>query len=385
MSKVTKALSLFFISFLMCSCDVNSGDGNPPTPPSGGPVLHHLVLSGDYQTEFTEGDTFTYEGLVVDAYYDDNSHITLNDTDYQVSTPDMNVLGNQDVTVTYLTAAQTYTIYISERVEPEDYEGYIVLQKYSIDILYNSNSTTYLNPRAVDFEPDPELNMPYSFSSSDETIATVSKNGGVKSAKNKLGKCIITVTAIGTTIKTTCTVNVVESLPEKEYAWKQVNDFDSLKEKDILVMAAPNYGVTASLDTLHSKLNVVESTFSNDKKTITSLGEGTIEFYLAKEVKNDEEYFTLEAQNGEYLVCTNQEKVKLDSSTNMNRYWDIHSNIDEEEGTGSLQDGAVIENSLTSFGYFMYNVPLHYFTTYVDNSLRPGVMELPFLYRLEEV
>ena len=146
-------------------------------------------------------------------------------------------------------------------------------------------------------------------------------------------------------------------------------------------MAAPNYGLTASLDTLHSKLHPVESTFSSDLKTITSLGDGTIEFVLGIEEKG----MTLESQTGEYLKCTHEGKVSLDSSTKTNRYWDIHSNIDPETGEGSLADGAVIENNVESLGYIMFNVVLNYFTTYVDNSLRPGIMELPFLYRLEEL
>ena len=94
---------------------------------------------------------------------------------------------------------------------------------------------------------------------------------------------------------------------------------------------------------------------------------------------------TLEAQTNEYLKCTHEGKVTLDNSTHTNRFWDIHSNINPETGEGSLSDGAVIENNVESLGYFMFNVQANYFTTYVDNSLRPGIMELPFLYRLEYV
>ena len=388
-----KTKHLFFYTllttFLLCSCKVSGGNNNPddPVDPTVDPTLVSLELSGNYQTEFKVNDVFNYDGLVVSANYSDESSVTLSKDEYQISTPDMSAIGEQDVTVTYLDKNASYTITISEQ-EQEDFDGYMHFDFYQIDIQLNDNDKYYINPgvkdkdgKEIEYEPG---EFPFTFSISDESIIEVSRYGGIKSKKASCGTSVITCTYTEkTSIQAKCTVNIVNTVKEK--AWVRLDDYDSLKEKDIVVFAAPTYGLTASLDTLHSKLNPVESTFSNDKKTITSLGTGTIEFYVAKEIKNDEEYFTLEAQTGEYLVCTNEGKVKLDSSTNMNRFWDIHSNVDLEEGTGSLDDGAVIESSIESFGYFMYNVAANYFTTYVDNSLRPGVMELPFLYRLQEI
>ena len=266
--------------------------------------------------------------------------------------------------------------------DPEEYAGYMYFDFYRIDILKNDKNKHYLNPGIKDKDnQDIDVSeFPFTFTF-DSSLVDVSKYGGISSKGSNIGSTVITCTyTVNPDIKASCTVNIVDSLPTKEKAWVRVDDYDSLSDGDVLVLASPEHGVTASLDTLHSKLNPVESCFSSDKKTITSLGEGSIEFILGLEDKG----MTLEAQTGEYLVCTNQGKVKLDASSKSNKYWDIHSNIDHEEGTGSIDDGVVIENNVESLGYIMFNITLSYFSTYVDNSISK-YMALPFLYRLQEL
>lgn len=266
--------------------------------------------------------------------------------------------------------------------DPEEYAGYMYFDFYRINILKNDKNKHYLNPGIKDKDnQDIDVSeFPFTFTF-DSSLVDVSKYGGISSKGSNIGSTVITCTyTVNPDIKARCTVNIVDSLPTKEKAWVRVDDYDSLSDGDVLVLASPEHGVTASLDTLHSKLNPVESTFSSDKKTITSLGEGSIEFVLGLEDKG----MTLEAQTGEYLVCTHQGKVKLDASSKTNKYWDIHSNIDPEEGTGSIDDGAVIENNVESLGYIMFNITLGYFSAYVDNSISK-YMALPFLYRLQEL
>ena len=62
-------------------------------------TLQYISISGNYKTIFNYGDTFTYSGLIVTAYYSDNSHKEV--TGYSVSTPNMYLEGTQSVTVTY--------------------------------------------------------------------------------------------------------------------------------------------------------------------------------------------------------------------------------------------------------------------------------------------
>lgn len=75
-------------------------------------VLDHIGLSGEYKTEFTEDEEFTHDGLVVTAYYNDNSNedVTLNAT---FTTPNMTAIGEQTITVTYESKASEYTITVN--------------------------------------------------------------------------------------------------------------------------------------------------------------------------------------------------------------------------------------------------------------------------------
>lgn len=75
-------------------------------------TLSTISLSGDYQTVFTEGDEFNHEGLVVTANYDDDTHIVVT-SDAVFSTPDMNEVGTQTITVTYGGKTTTYDITVN--------------------------------------------------------------------------------------------------------------------------------------------------------------------------------------------------------------------------------------------------------------------------------
>ena len=375
--KFNRLALLFLSTLVISSCDVSHKSDTDAD-------LDYLSLSGEYRTSFYQDEVFAYDDLVVTAHYKDSSSKVV--TNYTVSSPDMSILGEQDVLVTYKTCTTTYTITIE--VEPEDYDGYMYLAMYRLDIALDDTSKHYLNPGVKDKNGKPVDvgDFPFRFELSNPDIISISNAGGIYSNKSTTGTCVVTVIYTkNESITSKCTVNVLSSLPVKEKVWKQLNDYDSLGEGDIITFAAPEYGYTASLDFSNSKINVLDSVFSADKSTITSLAAGSAEFYVGVEDHKGVKSFVLEAQTGEYLICTHQGKVKLDKSTKTNRFWDIHSNVDPETGEGSLSDGAVIENNVLSLGYFMYNVSLRYFTTYVENSLRPGVMELPFIYRLEEI
>ena len=84
------------------------------------PVLTGIELSGEYKTEFTLGDEFDYQGLVVTASYDIAESKEVEG--FVVSTPDMSEVGEKEVTVSYtegeVTKTATYTITVSEEVVP---------------------------------------------------------------------------------------------------------------------------------------------------------------------------------------------------------------------------------------------------------------------------
>lgn len=79
--------------------------------------LTEIRLSGNYPTTFVEGAEFSHEGIEVTAYFNDGS-IEDATTKAEFSEPDMTMLGEQQVTVSYthkgLTATDVYTITIVE-------------------------------------------------------------------------------------------------------------------------------------------------------------------------------------------------------------------------------------------------------------------------------
>ena len=98
-------LSLLSIGLLV-SCNESGGGKHHPDP-----TLSYIELSGNYQTTFTIGDEFNYDGLIVTAFYSDDNSEVVEPTN--VSTPNMNVTGNQNVEVTYLTVSETYSIMVN--------------------------------------------------------------------------------------------------------------------------------------------------------------------------------------------------------------------------------------------------------------------------------
>lgn len=104
--------------FLLTLSLLFSGCNNSPKSDDGSSisskVLSRIILGGNYPKTFNAGDTFSYSGLLVVAYYSDYSSKTVKN--YTVSTPDMDELGEQDVVVTYQennkTVHSSYTITI---------------------------------------------------------------------------------------------------------------------------------------------------------------------------------------------------------------------------------------------------------------------------------
>ena len=82
-------------------------------------TLTSISLSGDYQTVFTEGDTFNHDGLVVTANYDDDTTKEVTE-DAEFSGYDMSQIGEQTVTVSYQDKMVTYTITVNEYVMPSE-------------------------------------------------------------------------------------------------------------------------------------------------------------------------------------------------------------------------------------------------------------------------
>lgn len=325
-------------------------------------VLDSISCTGmtiDYEVD----DTFSFDGTCTATFSDGTSETV---TPTIKDEPDMSKAGDVAIVVSYtyegVTKEFTYIITITGGEDPED-EGYITLDRRTIELKRISKTqisliVDFINCESEDVE----------WSSSDTDVATV-RYGLVKSAQKNNGTAIITCTT--TSGKTAlCVVTVVEEIVPKTERYQLVTNLDSLVAGDIVVMAAPDYGVTASVENTGMKLNPVKSTFSSDKKYITSLGTDTAEFILNGEPEN----WTLESQYNKYLASTHEGKVTFVNNKG-NIHWDIHGNIYDDP------TDAVIESEIESHGYFMYNIKQNYFTVYTSN-IQEGLLILPKLYKL---
>lgn len=83
-------------------------------------IVKSLSLGGSPKLDYIQGDEFTSEGLIVTALYSNGTSKVI--TNYTCSNPDMNIVGNQTIEVTYVengvTVKTTYEIEIAEKEAP---------------------------------------------------------------------------------------------------------------------------------------------------------------------------------------------------------------------------------------------------------------------------
>ena len=166
-----------------------------------------ITTGGKYPVEFTVGDTFSYEGLIVTAHYTSELYEDEEVTGFEVTAPDMTTAGQDKVvTVSYGGKTTTYTVDVV--AAPVTLE--------SIEVTTNPTKTTY--NVGEDFSPNGiVITAHYSDSStkvindSSEEFVSVTFSGTDFSTA---GTKTITVTYGGKT--TTFTVTVVEPTPTEK-------------------------------------------------------------------------------------------------------------------------------------------------------------------------
>lgn len=87
-------------------------------------TLESIAVSGDYKSEFTQGDDFSFGGVIT-ATYSDESTKTIAEKDCTFSGYNMEAVGEQTVTVTYDGKTTTYIITVSEAQSGEDESGWV--------------------------------------------------------------------------------------------------------------------------------------------------------------------------------------------------------------------------------------------------------------------
>ena len=97
---ISKGVKAYYISYT-CST------------PSGDPVLESIELdTTNVNKVFTVGDTFSYSGLVVTAFYSDDSSQVIT-SGYTVTSPDMTTPGTKEVNVEYEGKEESYEIIVN--------------------------------------------------------------------------------------------------------------------------------------------------------------------------------------------------------------------------------------------------------------------------------
>lgn len=210
----------------------------------------------------------------------------------------------------------------------------------------------------VDVTPSNATDTSVTWSSSDESVATVTQSGVVTGVS--VGSATITATANdGSSFYGSCTVNVSASTePDK---WELVKD-SSLSAGDLIVIARTSRGVTAGTMS-GTYLTSVSSTFDTTNEEITSLNEDSIIFTLG----GSEGAWTLENSDGKLLGASSK-SLYFDGSSTTDT-WSI--SIDS---TGE----ATIANNDSNNGVIMYNSSSPRFKTYAT-TFDQG--EMPQIYR----
>lgn len=206
-------------------------------------------------TEFMVNSEFVFDGKVIATYEDGSTNDVTNKaefTDYNLSTA-----GNQVVTVSYtegeVTKTTTYNITVSE----------VAVENITID---PSEATLLVgNTRTLTavFEPENATHKNVTWSSSDESVATVAD--GVVTAV-AAGTAVITVSsAAADGISATCTVTVVDELNETT-ATGNLNNSDS--------------GVFAGVEGFTGGGHTVSGTLITDAGNVAVTYAGTTNTYL---------------------------------------------------------------------------------------------------------
>jgi len=95
-------------------------------------TLTSITLSGDYPTEFQQGDAFSSDGIVVTANYDDDTTSDVT-AEAEFSGYDMATIGEQTVTVTYQNKTASYGITVVEKKGTSDNPYTVAEARAAID------------------------------------------------------------------------------------------------------------------------------------------------------------------------------------------------------------------------------------------------------------
>ncbi len=235
-----------------------SGGSVPPTPK----VLESIALSGTYETEFTVGDTFTHEGLIVTATYDDETTAVVTSSAV-FSNPDMSTAGTKTVTVSYteneVTKSAQYTITVSA---PPALVSIALSGTYQTEFTVGDTftHTGLIVTATYDDNSEAIVTAAATFSTPDMSTA------GTKTVT-------VTYEEGGETATATYDITVSPSGGQHtEYYYEKVTSNDGLIDggQYLIVCEAENVAFNGGLDTLDAVNDYIAVTISNGEIAATS-------------------------------------------------------------------------------------------------------------------
>ena len=225
-------------------------------------TLVSIELTGTQKKTFEVGETFIYEGLVVTAYYSDETHKEV--TGYTVTPPDLTTAGNKDVVVTYtegdISKTASYIVTVNEQK--------VVVALVSIELSGNYLKSFRLN-ETFNYE-GLVVTAYYSNNSHKEVTGYTVTPPDLTTSGNK--DVIVTYTEDGVSVNTKYTV--------------EVYDFESFKQEAILEVldVFDGYDIDAyakaTWQTMVDKVNEAVTGIRNarDRADVSSIKNDAIEF-----------------------------------------------------------------------------------------------------------
>lgn len=264
-------------------------------------TLQSIAISGTPQTEYTEGETFSAEGLVVTATYDDASTAVVTDDATWSFEPATLAASTTSVTATATynekTASETYNVTVKE------------IPTYTYTWMVNGaevKKSVLKEGAAVEAPANPE-NIDDKVFTGWVTTATVDANVAPTYATiDETAKANTTYYAVFATLK--------QGAGEK-WVKKAVSE---ITEEGVYALILPdNNAFNGTIESGHGKSTA--STFVFDKNNeANSAPEGTCELTF---VKNGDGYQMLNKATGQYLYSKAAEKGNLAWNQTEDSYW----------------------------------------------------------------
>ena len=299
--------------------------------------LTSIELSGDYPTEFNVGDTFSHEGLVVTAYYDDNSTKDVTGK-VTIFPPDMTTPGEKEVSILYAESVgedgseenRGYTI----TVNGVEVTG-ITLDQESLTL--KAGKTAKLTATIT---PGNATDKTVTWSSSNESVATVGEDGTVTAVAE--GDATITATANGgENITATCVVTVAAASVADGYYVKVTEAPTNWNGEYLIVYETGNVAFDGSRTTLDAASNTIDVEFEDGK--IPAYPEVKAAQFTIAKIEGGTTY-SIKSASGNYIgVISNSNGLKQSDETA------YAHNLSISNGDAVLE--AAFEGSIMSLRY----------------------------------